>query len=128
MKHGHDENMEEQPSFSALVKLGRPMMSLLNVLMLTDANVCLAGGEGAKTNNENTEASFYPYNKGGVCCINAFSLSGEQELCPDRAAGRMWEMRILQLVNGVSAHQWLRRESQGERSMLQRGGRSRNIL
>lgn len=62
MKHHHDENMEEQPSFSTLLlnSEGRGHDVTLKCAANddgTDANVCLAGGEGAKTNKENTEAS-----------------------------------------------------------------------
>lgn len=54
--------MEEQPSFSPLLlnSEGRGHDVALKSASNddgTDANVCLAGGEGAKTNKENTEAS-----------------------------------------------------------------------
>lgn len=53
--------MEEQPSFSLLLNCeGRRHDVTLECAAnddRTDANVCLAGGEGAKTNKGNTEAS-----------------------------------------------------------------------
>lgn len=55
MKHHHNENMEEQPSFPDC----RHDVTLKCAANDdgTDANVCLTGVEGAKTNKENTEAS-----------------------------------------------------------------------